>query len=60
MEDKLKFVVHGKKEGDKFVLEGISSYILKTLGSYNDKAIIVTFEMPVTNTLKIDNYNLIN
>ncbi len=59
MEDKLKFVVHGKKEGDKFVLEGIS-YILKTLGSYNDKTIIVTFEMPVTNTLKIDNYNLIN
>ncbi len=60
MEDKLKFVVHGKKERDKFVLEGISSYILKTLGSYNDKTIIVTFEMPVTNTLKIDNYNLIN
>ena len=60
MEDKLKFVVHGKKEGDKFILEGISSYILKTLGSYNDKTIIVTFEMPVTNTLKIDNFNLIN
>jgi len=60
MEDKLKFVVHGKKEGDKFVLEGISSYILKSLGSYNDKTIIVTFEMPVTNTLNIDNFNLIN
>ena len=60
MEDKLKFVVHGKKEGDKIILEGISSYILKNLGTYNDKTIIVTFEMPVTNTLKIDNFKLIN
>ena len=60
MEDKLKFVVHGKKEKDKFVLEGISSYILRSLESYDDKTIIVTFEMPVTNTLKIDNFNLIN
>ena len=60
MEDKLKFVVHGKKEGDRFILEGISSYIFKSLGSYNDKTIIVTFEMPVTNSLKIDNFKLIN
>jgi len=29
MEDKLKFVVHGKKEADKFVLEGITNYILE-------------------------------
>jgi hypothetical protein len=60
MEDKLKFVVHGKKEGDKFVLEGISSYILKSLESYDDKTIIVTFEMPVTKTIRLDNCNLIN
>ena len=31
MEDnKLKFVVHGRKEGDKFVLEGITNYILQS------------------------------
>ena len=60
MEDKLKFVVHGKKERDKFVLEGISSYILKSLESYDDKTIILTFEMPVTNTIKLDTCNLIN
>jgi hypothetical protein len=29
MEGKLKFVVHGRKEGNKFVLEEISNYILK-------------------------------
>lgn len=61
MEDKLKFVVHGKKEKDKFVLEGISSYILRSLESYDDKTIIVTFEMPVTtNEIKMDNCILIN
>ena len=60
MEDKLKFVVHGRKEGDKFVLEGITNFILKSLESYNDKTIIVTFELPVTNTIKIDNSNLYN
>ena len=60
MEDKLKFVVHGKKEGDKFVLEGISSYILKSLEPYDNKTIIVTFEMPVTNTIKLDNCDLFN
>ena len=60
MEDKIKFVVHGKKEGDKFVLAGIYSYILKSLESYDDKTIIVTFEMPVTNTIRLDNCNLIN
>jgi len=60
MEDKLKFVVHGRKDGDKFVLEGITNYILKNLESYDDKTIIVTFEMPVTNTIKLDNYNLFN
>ena len=56
MEDnKLKFVVRGRKEGDKFVLEGITNYILQKLDSFDDKTIIVTFEMPVpTNTIKLD------
>ena len=44
MEDKLKFVVHGRKEGNKFVLEEISNYILKNLESFDEKTIIVTFE----------------
>ena len=63
MEDnKLKFVVHGRIEGSRFVLEGISSYILQSLESYNDKTIIVTFEMPVTTTneIKMSNGILIN
>ena len=62
MEDnKLKFVVRGRKEGDKFVLEGITNYILKNLESFDDKTIIVTFEMPVTtNEIKMDNCILIN
>jgi len=63
MEDnKLKFVIRGIKEGDKFILEGISSYILHSLVSYNDKTIIVTFEMPVTttNAIKMNNDILIN
>ena len=47
MEGKLKFVVHGRKEGNKFVLEEITNYILKS-ESFNGKTIIVTFEMPVT------------
>ena len=62
MEDnKLKFVVHGRKEGDKFVLEGITNYILQKLDSFDDKTIIVTFEMPVpTNTINLDTNNLFN
>jgi hypothetical protein len=61
MEDKLKFVVHGGKEGDKFVLEGITSFIMKNLETFNDKTIIVTFELPVTtNEIKIDSGILIN
>ena len=61
MEDKLKFVVHGRKEGNKFVLEEISNYILKNLESFDEKTIIVTFEMPVTtNEIKMDNCILIN
>jgi hypothetical protein len=62
MEDnKLKFVVHGRREGNKFILEGISSYILQSLEAYNDKTIIVTFEMPVTtNMIKMNNQILIN
>jgi len=54
MEDnKLKFVVHGRKEGDKFVLEGITNYISQSLDSFDDKTIIVTFEKPVqTNTIR--------
>jgi hypothetical protein len=61
MEEKLKFVVHGRKEGNKFVLEKITNYILKNLESFDDKTIIVTFEMPVTNNeIKMDSCILIN
>jgi hypothetical protein len=37
MEDKLKFVVHGRKEVDKFVLEEITNFIMKSLESYDGK-----------------------
>ena len=60
MNDQLKFVVHGTKEGNKFVLDSITNHILKSLGSFDGKTIIVTFEMPITNTIKIDSSNLIN
>ena len=61
MEGKLKFVVHGRKEVNKFVLEEISNYILKNLESYDSKTIIVTFEMPVTtNEINMNNCILIN
>jgi hypothetical protein len=61
MEGKLKFVVPGRKEFNKFVFEEITNYILKSLESYDDKTIIVTFEMPVTtNDIKMDNCILIN
>jgi hypothetical protein len=62
MEDnKLKFVVHGRKEGNKFILEEITNFIMKSLESYDGKLIIVTFEMPVTtNKIPMDNGILIN
>ena len=61
MEDKLKFVVHGRREGDKFILEGITNFIMKSLESYDAKLIIVTFEMPVTtNKIQMDSCILIN
>ena len=61
MEGKLKFVVHGRKEGNKFILEGITTFIMKSLGSYDDKTIIVTFELPITtNEIQMDNCILIN
>jgi hypothetical protein len=62
MEDnKLKFVVHGRKDGNKFVLEGITNYILQNLDSFDDNTIMVTFELPVTtNEIKMDNCILIN
>ena len=61
MEGKLKFVVHGRKEGNKFVLEEITNYIMKNLESYDGKIIIVTFELPVTsNEIKMDNCILTN
>jgi hypothetical protein len=61
MEDnKLKFVVHGRKEGNIFILEGITNYIVQSLDSFDDKTIIVTFEKPITNTIKLDNGNLFN
>ena len=54
-------MVRGRKEGDKFVLEGITNYILQKLDSFDDKTIIVTFEMPVpTNTINLDTGNLFN
>ena len=61
MEDKFKFVVRGRKEENKFVLEEITNYILKNLESFDDKTIIVTFELPVTpNKIKTDSGILIN
>jgi len=60
MEGKLKFVVHGKKDGDKFILEGITNFILQKMDSFDDKTIIVTFEKPVTNTIQLDDDNLFN
>lgn len=61
MEDKFKFVVRGKKEGDKFILEGITNFIMKSLESYDGRIIIVTIELPVTtNEKKNDNCILIN
>ena len=62
MEDnKLKFVVHGRKEGDKFILEGMTNFIMKSLESYDGKIIIVTFEKPVTaEIIKFGKCNLIN
>jgi hypothetical protein len=61
MENQLKFVVHGRREGDKFILEGITNFIMKSLESYDGKLIIVTFEMPVTtNKIPMDNGILIN
>ena len=62
MEDnKLKFVVHGRKKGNKFILEEITNYILKNLESFHDKIIIVTFELPVTTKeIKIDSRILLN
>ena len=61
MEGKFKFVVHGRKEGNKFILEGITTFIMKSLESYDDKTIIVTFELPITtNEIQMDNCILIN
>jgi hypothetical protein len=62
MEDNtLRFVVHGRKEGNKFILEEITNYILKNLESFHDKTIIVTFELPMTSSkIKLDNCILIN
>jgi hypothetical protein len=60
MKDQLKFVVHGRKEGNKFVLDSITNYILQSLESFEGKTIIVTFEMPITTTIKIESSNLIN
>ena len=42
MEYKLKFVVHDKKEGNQFILQGITNYILAYLESLHDKTIIGT------------------
>ena len=58
--NKLKFVVHGRKDGDKFILEGITNYILQKMDSFDDKTIIVTFEKPISNTIQLDSGNLFN
>ena len=60
MKDQLKFVVYGRKKGNKFVLDTITNYILKSLESFDVKTIIVTFEMPITTTIKMESSNLIN
>ena len=60
MKDQLKFVVHCRKEGNKFVLDTITNYILKRLESFDGKTIIVIFEMPITTTIKMESSNLIN
>jgi hypothetical protein len=61
MENELKFVVHSRKEGDKFVLEGITNFIMQSLEFYDGKTIIVTFEKPVTTQIiNFDKCNLIN
>ena len=60
MKDQLKFVVYGRKKGNKFVLDTITNYILKSLESFDGKTIIVIFEMPITTTIKIESSNLIN
>jgi hypothetical protein len=61
MKDQLKFVVHGRKEVDKFVLEEITKYIMKNLESFDGKTIIVTFELPITtNEIQMDSCILIN
>ena len=60
MEDKFKFVVRGRTDHNKFVLRNYKLYI-KNLESYDDKTIIVTFELPLTtNEIKFDNGILIN
>jgi hypothetical protein len=46
--NKLKFVVHGRKDGDKFILERITIYIIKD-DAFEDKAIIVTLKNPCPN-----------
>jgi hypothetical protein len=61
MEGKLKFVVHGRREGDKFILEEITKYIMNNLESFDGKTIIVTFELPITtNEIQMDSCILIN
>jgi hypothetical protein len=62
MEDNiLKFVVKGRKDGNKFILEGITNFIMKSLESFDGKTIIVTFELPITtNEIQMDSCILIN
>lgn len=46
--NKLKFVVHGRKDVIKFILEPITIYIIKD-DAVDDKTIKVTFENPCQN-----------
>ena len=52
-------MVHGRKKVEIFVSEEIINYILQSLDSF-DVNIIVTFDNPLTNTIKVNNSNLFN
>ena len=49
--NKLKFVIHGRKDGDKFILERITICIIKD-DAFDVKTIIVTFENPCSKSIQ--------
>ena len=46
MEEKLKFVVHGRKEGNKFVLEKITNYFRKQVINFISGEYVPTEDSP--------------